>query len=196
MAKQQATNKLGHSDREVNEGIDEDGGRSAAIAALQTIIDLDPAGGQLLDPDHRTALFRLFMALRSLEYGKVHDMFKPSSVENRPIDSLDVRCNKALIAAAMDVLMQPMNGVRGKSEEEAARYVARIVQGKQNKVFERDEKWTWKTIRGWRQKLNARVSRIDIDDDVNLFHLLRADVQEAGIPPEQIAKELLDMSPW
>ncbi len=182
------------SDPDVNEKTDEDGGRWVAIAALRTIIDLDPAGGQLIDPDARAALFRLFMALRSLEYGKVHDMLKPRPVENRPVDALDMRCNRALVAAAMDALMQPVNEVQGKSQEQAARYVARIVQGRQNDVFGRDV--TWKKIRGWRQNLNARASRADIDLDVGLFHSLRAYVQKLDISPELIVKRLLDMHPW
>jgi hypothetical protein len=127
--------ELDHSDSNVKEESSEDVGRSAAIAALQAIIDIDPAGGQVLDPEHHTALFKLYLALRSLDYGKVHEILKPSPVENRPPDSLDMRCNKALAAAAMDVLMQPVAGVERKSEEQAARYVARITQSKKTDLF-------------------------------------------------------------
>ena len=184
MAKRQTTSNPDLSD--------EDGGRWAAKTALWAVLESN--WGELINPEQRAALFRLLMALDSLEHGKVHDMLKPSSIENRPVDTLDMRCNKALVAAAMDALMQPVNGAQGKSQEQAARSVARIVQGRQNNVFGRDV--TWQKIRRWRQDLNSRASRACIDHDVNLFHSLRAVAQKSTTPPKLFVKHLLDTRPW
>ncbi len=156
-----------------------------------TVLYLDLAAD--IDSDQRAALWRLCMALDSLEHGKVHDMLKPIPVENRPVDTLDIKCDRALAAAAMDALMQPVNGVKNKSEEQAAKYVARIVQKRKN-PFGREV--TWQKIRGWRHDLNKRANRADTDHDANLFHCFRAEFKKFPGSPERFAKAVLDMKPW
>lgn len=130
-------------------------GRLGVMLALKAVLEYVVAPDHESDPKEKmeamkivAPLTALASALASLDRGLVEPMLKRAQSGNAPPLGLSDLLNRAHAAAAMHALMKG-----GYSRKEAARYVAKKIEGRTYAQVERGE--LWQAVARWRAELQA-----------------------------------------
>ena len=163
-----------------------DGGRLAAIVALDAVADYLHSIPEVRQDELHSPLANLKLALQDYEAGLSPGIFRRANTTGRNRDPTEWEVVKAAAALAMAWLMQG-----GDQRMDAARWVANQLQARGWKLRGRDDKQIRaSTVARWRDDAEAGLPSEDLDAD--LYRDLKASPEIFGISPKSAATKLLD----
>ncbi len=144
--------------------------RAGSLDALIAVTDF--LGAVDVEPPLLRPLKAIILAFGDANRGRTNRLFEVRRVAHRSPTAIEDQLAKVSAAIAMEFLM-----LGGRKQEDAAKTVAKAVRGWDIDSI-RTQKVTWRTVKNWRDKLNAGNPA---DPDVKSFRALKAKFGQPGM---------------